>query len=60
MSGISYGDARLCKLYSQEREKGSYLPDADSDFIAFESALKIRIIEKQASGEVPYFSGPIY
>lgn len=59
MSGIRYDDKRLWELYGQERDKGSYLPDADEDFIALESALKIRMGEKSGSSTVPYYSGPI-
>lgn len=59
MSGIRYDDKRLWELYGQERDKGSYLPDADEDFIALESALKIRMSEKSGSSAVPYYSGPI-
>lgn len=58
MSGIRYDDKRLWELYGQERDKGSYLPDSDEDFIALESALKIRISEK-GGGSTPYRSGPI-
>ena len=59
MSGVCMDDKRLWELYGQERDKGNYLPDADEDYRALESAIKIRMGEKSGNSSVPYFSGPI-
>ena len=42
-------DERLKELYQEERDKLSLLPDADTDFIAFDNAIKRRFAELEGS-----------
>jgi hypothetical protein len=44
---LTYDDERLHEIYQEERNKLSPLPDADTDFIALENAIKRRYKEME-------------
>jgi hypothetical protein len=44
---LTYDDERLKELYQEERDKLSSLPDADTDFVALDNAIKRRFEEME-------------